>query len=116
MDNHIKYQTYSAEYKAAKIEEFLKSGKSELAFTKENGLCLTTFRNWRQKAGITIDKKVSDNQNCSLLEVTEKIQDAMSLVKLSDNEITFVINGFKISIQERDLKSFLRGMLDDRCK
>ena len=39
-----RYKTYSAEYKVTKIEEFAKSGKSETAFCRDEGICLSTFR------------------------------------------------------------------------
>ena len=35
-----RYKTYSAEYKVTKIEEFAKSGKSEAAFCRDEGICL----------------------------------------------------------------------------
>ena len=37
-----RYKTYSAEFKIAKIEEFMKSGKSEAAFCRDEGICLST--------------------------------------------------------------------------
>lgn len=105
-----KYKVYSTEFKAAKIEEFLKSGKSEAAFCKENDICVSTFRSWRKKVGKAAEK--DDGQaDLTLLDVTDRIQNAMNVIRLQNREISFSVNGFRISIEEKDLGSFIKGMM-----
>ena len=108
-----KYKTYSAEFKTAKLEEFIKSGKSESAFARENGISLSTFRSWKQKAGIGASSPSDGGEGLTLLEVTDRIQSAMNVVGLQGREVCFSVNGFRIGIEERDLKAFIRGMKDD---
>lgn len=110
MVENSKYKTYSAEFKASKVEEFLRSGKSETAFAKENNIAHTTFRAWREKVGVSIPCKSNNNDDLNLVEVTDRIQNAMNIINLQNKEISFSINGFKITIEEKNLRSFLKGM------
>ena len=57
-----RYKTHSAEYKVTKIEEFIKSGKSEAAFCRDEGICLSTFRSSRSKSGIVKALTPSDEK------------------------------------------------------
>ena len=106
-----RYKTYSAEFKIAKIEEFMKSEKSEAAFCRDEGICLSTFRSWRCKSGIA-KAVISGNEkdNLTLVDVTDRIQNAMRIITLPEREVSFSINGFLIKVSEKDLKTFLRGM------
>ena len=45
-----------------KIKEFVKSGKSEAVFCRDEGICLSTFRSWRSKSGIVKDLTPSDEK------------------------------------------------------
>lgn len=110
-NNKSRYKAYSAEFKIAKIEEFVKSGKSETAFCREEGICLSTFRSWRCKSGLSkVDTTVEDKNNLTLVDVTDRIQNAMGIITLPEREVSFSINGFLIKVSEKDLKTFLRGM------
>ena len=106
-----RYKTYSAEYKVTKIEEFAKSGKSETAFCRDEGICLSTFRSWRSKSGLVkAETTVENKNNLTLVDVTDRIQNAMGIITLPEREVSFSINGFLIKVSENDLKAFLRGM------
>ena len=106
-----RYKTYSAEFKIAKIEEFMKSGKSEAAFCRDEGICLSTFRSWRSKSSLVkAETTVENKNNLTLVDVTDRIQNAMGIITLPEREVSFSINGFLIKVSEKDLKAFLRGM------
>ena len=99
--NKGRYKTYSAEYKVTKIEEFVKSGKSEAAFCREEGICLSTFRSWRCKSGIA--KAVipgNEKDNLTLVDVTDRIQNAMGIITLTEREVSFSVNGFLIKVAD----------------
>ena len=106
-----RYKTYSAEYKVTKIEEVAKSGKSETAFCRDQGICLSTFRSWRSKSGIVKAVIPGDEKdNLTLVDVTDRIQNTMGIITLPEREVSFSINGFQIKVAEKDLKAFLRGI------
>ena len=64
-----RYKTYSAEFKIAKIEEFMKSGKSEAAFCRDEGICLSTFRSWRSKSCLVKAETTVENKNNLTLQI-----------------------------------------------
>ena len=64
-----RYKTYSAEFKIAKIEEFMKSEKSEAAFCRDEGICLSTFRSWRSKSGLVKAETTVENKNNLTLQI-----------------------------------------------
>ena len=74
-----RYKTYSAEFKIAKIEEFMKSGKSEAAFCRDEGICLSTFRSWRSKSGLVKAETTVENMKkiislLSMLQIEFKMR------------------------------------------
>lgn len=61
-----KYKTYAAEFKVKKVEEFLKSGKSQREFCQENDINLTTFRCWMEKSQIATSPVQKGNRPAQL--------------------------------------------------
>lgn len=109
-----RYKVYSAEFKVSKIEEFLKSGKSESAFCREAGICLSTFRSWRSKSGLgKAANPKKGNEGLTFIDVTDRIQSAMGIVTVPDREISFSVNGFLVKVSQKDLKAFIRGMREN---
>lgn len=106
-----KYKTYAAEFKVKKVEEFLKSGKSQREFCQENDINLTTFRCWMEKSQIatTQDSESGESQPLSLVEVTERIKEAMATLD-AERKIRFSVNGFALEISAGDLPAFLACM------
>ncbi len=104
-----KYKTYSAEYKVGKVEEYLKSGKSQRVFCEENGICLSTFRSWMDKSQISMAEN-GEQKPMSLIEVTDRIREAMDTIRPEERKIRFAVNGFTLEVESRDLPAFLNCM------
>ncbi|MDY3047429.1 MAG: transposase [Candidatus Enterosoma sp.] len=101
------HKTYTAEYKIAVIEEYLKSEVNERRFAKEKGLPLSTLRSWLEK---TNKARNASNNNLTLLDVTEQLTKAMNVVTVEKKNIVLSINGFKVEVDSQDLPYLLRCM------
>ena len=104
---NMEHRTYTAEYKIAVIEEYLKSDVNEKRFAKEKGLPLSTLRSWLAKTNKARD--FSDD-NMTLVDVTEQLTKAMNAVTIEKKIISLSINGFKVEVDSRDLPCLLRCM------
>jgi transposase-like protein len=105
-----KYKTYAAEFKVKKVEEYLKSGKSQREFCQENDINLTTFRCWMEKSQIaTSPGQKEESHSLSLVEVTDRIRESMAMLD-AEKKIKFSVNGFALEISAGDLPAFLACM------
>ena len=105
-----KYKTYAAEFKVKKVEEFLKSGKSQREFCQENDINLTTFRCWMEKSQIAASSgHKEESHSLFLVEVTDRIKEAMAALD-AERRIRFSVNGFALEISAEDLPAFLACM------
>ena len=101
------HRTYTAEYKIAVIEEYLKSDVNERSFAKEKGLPLSTLRSWLAK---TNKVRVVSDDNMTLVDVTEQLTKAMNAVTVEKKSISLSINGFRVEVDSKDLPYLLRCM------
>ena len=103
-----KYKTYAAEFKVKKVEEYLKSGKSQREFCQENDINLTTFRCWMEKSQIATSPGQKEESH-SLVEVTDRIRESMAMLD-AEKKIKFSVNGFALEISAGELPAFLACM------